>query len=141
MTNDDKNEFYFLEYDYLSLCEEMRDNLKYQKELGWACIAAVLAFLGAVLVKNDVIPELCLLPLPILLFCSAKVNELKKSNIRIVKYINTTIESMEKADEEKSKQSKSDAKKTVSKLRTQLWERELYLIRTGDTDKKPISKK
>ena len=62
MTNDDKNEFYFLEYDYLSLCEEMRDNLKYQKELGWACIAAVLAFLGAVLVKNDVIPELCLFP-------------------------------------------------------------------------------
>ena len=137
MAKNAENEFYFLKYDYLSLREEMRENLKYQKELGWACIAAVLTFLGVVLSMDHVIPELCLLPLPILLFCSAKVKELKKSNIRIIKYINMKTEELQEwTQREKSGQSKNNTKEIVPEI--QLWEQYLYQTRMDNTDKKCI---
>ena len=140
MAKNAENEFYFLKYDYLSLREEMRENLKYQKELGWACIAAVLTFLGVVLSMEHVIPELCLLPLPILLFCSAKVKELKKSNIRIIKYINMKSKDLKEwTKREESGQPKRNSRNTESEI--QLWEQYLYQTRMGNTDKKCICKR
>lgn len=151
MQKNDKDEFYFLKYDYLSLREEMRENLKYQKELGWTCIAAVLAYFGLVLSVKHVIPELCLVPLPFLLFCSAKVQELKRSNIRIIKYIDKKTDELkewvngEKSDnpekKERVKGEESDNPENSHEEETEdypveieLWEKYLIKKRKEESD-------